>query len=406
MISRPKHATIIQPMRSALTCLILLGLCGLCPAADSPATAPSTRPSLAELRRNHEQRIREAAASYAAFTPRPLSDVIELALSPETAHSAEIPGGMIAVEPTVGDTAGLARLDPSDVGGLATIHASVPQDQNDRPAFVDFQHLLFSGDRLHESSIFSALQVFARGTYVQIAWDETSMLHSARMQLIQAPDVGEEPERTVRLYYDLFDNATDEQLAHRELAAANFRQLLRNHPREVFDWVVTPLKARELHVGLLITPPESGWQVLASRVKQVPAVLERRVGELVAGLNSESFPAREKAAADLRAMGVPAILVLSRLDRSTLSEEQKQSIDAIVARFAALPKEQADRLAGDRTFLLGCLYTNDPELRQLAAAEIRERFGVEVDLKDNSEPAARQAADAALKDLLAADERR
>lgn len=358
-------------------------------APPPPATAPAI--PLPQLRAEQEQRLRAAAAETPLFSPtsRPVEQVIALRLV----------DGLIDVDPTVGETDGFKRVAISDIGGLATINASTGTPESGRPSFVDFNHVDFNTP----GAITHSLQVFARGDYVQIAWDESGPLHSSRIQLIQAPQLADDPGNTVRLYYDLFEAITEEQLDRRQLSAESFDALWRDHRADVGRLVIDPLRRRGLHAGLLTTPPSLGWQVLGTGAEP-PAAMKQKVSDLVKQLDAEAFADREAAAESLRQMGSAAAVALRSMDAAALSEEQRRAVDAIVAKYSAVPDEAAGVLARDPAFLIGCLYSDDAALWPLAADALSKATGAEVNL-DGSPASARREADRLLDTLILAPAR-
>lgn len=341
------------------------------PGARRGEEAPATRPAttvpaipLDDLRRHNEADVRKSAAEIPEMPPRAIERLIALRLDDR---------GLIEAVPVVGETDGVKRLDPPPpIGGLVNVNASPGSPDGSRPPFIDFQHVDFAPPE--PGGVMHALQVFSRGDYLQISWDDTAVARSSRVQYIQAPQMSDDPQQNVRLYYDLFDAVTDDHLDHKQLSAASFPDLLRLHRDDTVRLLIAPLRRRGLHATLLATPPALAWQVLGDRMT-APPELARTVAELIARLDSERFADREAAAKRLREMGAPAVVVLRKIDRSGFSEEQRQAIETIVAQYARLPEQQATGLDADPLFLIGCLYADTPDLWPAAAELLQKAVG-------------------------------
>lgn len=375
-----------------LGCALLLPGVGAAAGQELPETPPPTTrpiaPPLEQLRAEAEDRLRTAAADAPLLSPmpRPIAGVLRITLADD----------LMQVECTAGETDGFKRVALSDVSGLATLNASPGTPESGRPSFVDFNHVEFDAP----GAIAHSLQIFARGDYVQIAWDEATPQASSRIQLIQAPQMADDPDAVVRLYYDRFDAVTEEQLARKQFSARSFPALWAAHRAEVGRLVVEPLRRRGLHAGLLATPPALGWQVLGPTAEP-PQEVKARVAELVRQLDAEAFADREAAAESLRQMGSPAAVALRAISPDTLSEEQRRAIDAIVAKYTVVPDAAAKAMARDPAFLIGCLYADDAGLWPLAAEALRRLHGVEVRLGES--PAITRAEADRLLDALILD---
>mgnify|MGYP001221551766 CR=1 FL=1 len=358
---------------------------GLEPPAR-PATVPAI--PLDEMRRRNELDIRKAAAEIQEIPARSIDQLIALRLDDR---------GLVEAVPVIGETDGVKRLDlPAPIGGLVNINASPGSADGARPSFVDFQHVDFAPPM----AVMHALQVFARGDYLQISWDETGVASSSRLQLIQAPQMNDDPQQHLRLYYDRFDSITDAHVDHQQYSAASFPQMLRAHRDEMLHLVLSPLRRRELHAALLSTPVPLAWQVLGDRA-DAPAGAEAAVLALVEKLNSDRFADRESAARQLRHMGAPAVVVLRKIDRSKFSEEQRQAIDTIVAQYAPMPERETAGLERDPLFLVGCLYADAPDLWSIAGKLIEEATGRRVSIGGTPEERRREA-DRLLDELILA----
>jgi hypothetical protein len=100
---------------------------------------------------------------------------------------------------------------------------------------------------------------------------------------------------------------------------------------------------------------------------------------ILAQLDAENFADRETASRDLEKLGQPAALALMKMDRNSLSDEQRGRVDAFLAQFKTVPPEEAEQYRHDRDFLLDCLFADDLAIRTRALEQLRKVTGKPID---------------------------
>jgi hypothetical protein len=206
-----------------------------------------------------------------------------------------------------------------------------------------------------------------------------------------APGAADQGQSPVQLNVNEFgDNVPGGIPRNFSLQAADFRTLLREHGREVQEFI-RPLFRQLGQEAVLAPDGQVAWQVLADHWRPDPEVA-KKVQQLLPGLNNVDFHARDKALAELQAMGMPGAAVLSHLDRMGLSPEQNLMIDRTLAPFAQLSPRDATRLRSDTEFLTDCLYLANPEVRAAALDRLKQVTGKELTFDLNGADAVRPAA--------------
>jgi hypothetical protein len=149
----------------------------------------------------------------------------------------------------------------------------------------------------------------------------------------------------------------------------DFATLRRRHHAETEQWLRPIL--RELHQEAVFgADPATAWQVLAP---QWPVDLKMKdaIGGKIAALDNDDFRVRRRTADDLERLGRNAALVMMKMDRTGLSDEQNLRLDEVISRFKPVADSEARRLRDDPNFLLDCLYGEDPTARGLALDRLR-----------------------------------
>lgn len=183
------------------------------------------------------------------------------------------------------------------------------------------------------------------------------------------------------------------------LREADLLTLGREHPAAV-DEHLRPL-LHELGQEAAFAPePQVAWQVFADCWEPAEP-LRRAVAELLPRLDADDAADREAASDRVADLGQEAMLVLMRLDRTTLSAEQNSRIDSLIDDFAPLTGGEAERLRSDVPFLLDCLNSDDPRTRAAALDQLREVASKPVEFDTGLEVRARGVAVAALRAKLA-----
>jgi hypothetical protein len=297
--------------------------------------------------------LEAATSSMSPLDSRPMREVLRLGLAE----------GLLEADSPIPSTDGVHRIAVADVPGVATLNVGVGEQTGSR--WLVFEHNAFDGPDV----VGTMVQVFAREAYVQVAVDVTGTLEESRVQLIQSPATAESPGERLRLYVEWFDARTEEQLGKLSLTGESFDDLLRNHRDATLRWVVQPLLTRRLHRGVLTPASEAAWQVLGDTATP-PRELVDEVSALVRQLDDESFSKRQAAQRRLREGGAKTAIVLRRIDRTGLSEEQRQALETLVAAYSGLDERTVAGLRQDPLFLLGVLYSPERPLWPFAARRL------------------------------------
>jgi hypothetical protein len=153
------------------------------------------------------------------------------------------------------------------------------------------------------------------------------------------------------------------------LTAGSFAELLRKHPGPAAQYLAPVF--REFggqDAAVFGVDPAVAWQLFPDALDADEA-LASKVLDVVERMNSDDFAAREAAAAELDALGGPAVLVLGELDRSALSAEQNTRIDSFLAKYRQLAPAEVAALLQDPEYLLRCFTYSQVE--PLRAAAVR-----------------------------------
>jgi hypothetical protein len=154
-------------------------------------------------------------------------------------------------------------------------------------------------------------------------------------------------------------------------AAANWLALRQQFPREV-DAYLRPLFRSLRQDGVFAVEPVVAYQVLggaASRSAAAASVGER-IRKLIPQLGADDFGIRRKAMAALQQEGIDGALFLRTFDRTGLSTEQANQIDAFLKGYTLIDDDEVEHRRDDKNFLLDCLYCNDPGIRHAALAKL------------------------------------
>ncbi|HET6250839.1 MAG TPA: hypothetical protein VFE47_24325 [Tepidisphaeraceae bacterium] len=179
------------------------------------------------------------------------------------------------------------------------------------------------------------------------------------------------------------------------LGEKDFATLRRNHPAETEKWLRPIL--RELHQeSAFAADPSAAWQVLAA---DWPAdeKMQSAIADKIKALDSDDFRVRWAASDALQKLGRDGALAMLKMDRSKLTLEQNLRLDEVVSRFKPLSDAEAKRLGSDASFLLDCLYGDDPIARKLALTRLTAIAGKPIDFDLNSPEPARTIAVNALR---------
>lgn len=180
--------------------------------------------------------------------------------------------------------------------------------------------------------------------------------------------------------------------------STDFLSLLREHPQPVSQYVRPMLRMLD-YEHLMAPAPLIAWQVFRETRKIDPA-MSAKVAEILPRLNQRDFRARHAAVAELKRLGREAADVVETIDRSRLSPEQNVLLDLFLAPYRPIPEHDVARLRIDPTFLLDCLYYDDPVIRKSAADRLRTLFRPDLEFDLDAPADVRAAAVANLRKQL------
>jgi hypothetical protein len=160
------------------------------------------------------------------------------------------------------------------------------------------------------------------------------------------------------------------------LLEPDFATLLHKHPREVDEYLRPLLRELKLD-NLFAVDDTTAWQVFADQWQGNPKVASE-VARLLPELDRDVYPAREAARQALIELGPDAALVVYRMNRQGLSPEQRCQLDALLTLNSFVSRAEAARLKTSSDFLLDCLYSQNPTIRQIAAHGLAEKLKHEV----------------------------
>jgi hypothetical protein len=135
---------------------------------------------------------------------------------------------------------------------------------------------------------------------------------------------------------------------------------------------------RELKLeSLFSVDPLTAWQVFCDEWKG-NEILAKQIRALLPDLDADSYMRRDAARQAIQKLGPDAALVIYRMDRKGLTAEQNSQLDAILAGHSFLSRAEARRLLTDTDFLLDCMYSDDAQVRSVAAKHLQETLKREV----------------------------
>lgn len=306
-----------------------------------------------------------------------------------------IQGSDLALKSTLPTTDGFAHLKVPGLGGYCKV-------QINAGGVNSFQLI---DQNFPPDGVVVLTMVFSMPNHLQISRDEERLDERRNIQLIQSDQYVQDGEGKVKLYINISKKMTGEVVQDLKLSAANILEMRRKHPVEMAKYI-EPI-FRDLHQEAVLgeVDPKLAWQVFAPLYTPDPKV-EATVKTLAKQLDAEQFADREKASKELAKLGAPAAMILMRMDRPTLSEEQQTRIAALIAPYKPLPDDEAIKLRSDKFFLMDCLYCDDLQIRTWALAELHKVLNSPIAFDVGAPKEKRDEAVAALKQsVLAASTR-
>jgi hypothetical protein len=174
----------------------------------------------------------------------------------------------------------------------------------------------------------------------------------------------------------------------REFSATSVLDLQAQHPEEVRKYLAPALMrlAGKDLLGLGATDVYDAFTNIPANPSVVQTVMS-----LLPRLDADSSDQRDAASAELARLGAPGILAVLRLDRTTLTQEQKSRCDAFLNSERRRTFDNPDEALHDSEFLLEALNDDNPAVRVAAKNALAAVVGHPIDF----DPA--QANDARIK---------
>ena len=269
------------------------------------------------------------------------------------------------------------------VPGLSRIRVMASQIDPTQIAAFEFSNMDFGAPDV--VAIQTSIGVAAGNVTVFRAYQELED-ETHTIQLIQHPDAADGEPR-VMLYVQI----TGSSPVNLRRSASSIVELRRRYPADVAKYVDPIFRTLKQDGFLAKIEPRLAWQVFAEAYQPSPE-LQSQVKEMIAKIDAPSFRDREAGSGGLERLGEPAALVIMHMDRSGLSEEQKSRIDAFLSRFKLISDAEVNRLRHESDFLLDCLNSDDPPIRQAALNMLRQVTGKQIAFDLDAAPASRLAA--------------
>jgi hypothetical protein len=347
-------------------------------------------PPAAQLSPEQEKQLeRQRAEVEAASLPRVAVDDVE-----KLVRFWVDEDGRLAAQTTVTPVDGEVRVMSPKLPGIARMRVHDLQAVGDTSVGRNF-HLVYQ-DLTQPGTLIAFTHVTGMAGRLIVARDSESEAMHAQVELVQDP-LGTPPEPDkgpVRLRVTITSNS-DDPAAQRDnvnldLSAASFVELRQRYPRELETYFRPILREFGQDHRIFAVDERVAWQVLGADV--VPDLkAAEQVKAVLAQFDSDDFRTREAALGELKKLGQPAALVLARMDRSNLSPEQLAGVDEFLAEYLPLSKEDVARLKRSPDFLLDTLASEDPALRKLALAQLKDVVRTNVDFDPDASPGARTA---------------
>ena len=284
------------------------------------------------------------------------------------------------------------RQVPREVEGFEGFCTLMVQPINNGQYYFTFSNMSYPG--MEGIQNFS---VSMQPGYLQISKNYNSQSRNYQINLVQTQNramFGQPDGIQLNVYGG--DNAGRINVSI-NLSEPDFATLRRKHPREVDQHLP---RSRELKLeNLFAVDEEMAWQVFSEEWKGDEAIAAK-LKALLPGLEGDVYAERETARQAIRKLGPDAALVIYRMDRSSLTPEQNCQLDLVLSAYSFMSPE-AQRLTTDVDFLLDCLYSDNPEVRTIAARHLRQRVHREVNVDPKDDYDARVAHVEALRARIA-----
>jgi CheY-like chemotaxis protein len=331
--------------------VLLLGLPSALRGQPVPTTRDAPAKSLEQIKAEGRQLIELRLSRLPEIAPRPITQILGFTrladrLTFDSPLMHEKPG--VFVIPLTG----------SKLRAMVAVSSGPQIGQNS----FQFEYYDFDDPALVDRH----LQVLAGPTLLQIARDveypdrtqTVALIENAdgfilHVQVISTEDQGQQQAHPVDLH----------------LSAPTLAQLRLEHPAEYEKYLRPAFADMGQEQVAFDVDGKIAWQVVAEGWKASPA-LAGEVETQVAKLNDDDFQSRNAADKAIRDLGGAAAVYLLAKNRSSLTNEQNQRIDAILQPYKSMPAAQVKALRGDANFLLDCLLSDDILLRSAALAHL------------------------------------
>lgn len=383
--------------------LVTLALLMSAAPAVAQTTVPATRPVI-NLADDDTNRLRVLTrfAMLPMLPPGRLGEVVRISTD----------GDDMVVTTTLPETEFPSRLPL--LGGDPALVSAFVLGPSDEPATLrapeQFQLILYRHDlpgyRYFRVELLGSSRA---GTFQMVvnaqsdSGPDRALDRHLEVTLLQRPglhhDPDADPDDNLRLTVQERVGEDGEVVNGLMFTARSLTALRRAHP-DLVNRVLRPafrvLSQENPH---FTTDPLAAWQVLGARAEPDPSALAK-LRSLLADLDADAFRTREAAAESLRALGPEGARAARTLDRSALSPNQNEQIDALLAPFSPLSPEQARTHADSPDYLLDVLDLDDLRLRTLAWSRLRELTSTRLPFSPDATPDTRAAQLAALRSTL------
>lgn len=345
--------------------------------------------NLADLRRDAARQSAERMQTLPRLGTFPIEKIFHFSMDE----------GDLKVTTDMAPTTGPVRVQVEGFSGESTLNLrSARGAGRDDVLFIQFRHDDFHRD----NDILVTTQVLTGPNYIQIARGVENPQEDLNISLIQNLQtrrlMGMQGQDAIRLYVQGINSQSGQSTVDLKLAAANLAQLMREHPREMAQYVQPIFRDLHQESAVFAVEPAVAWQVFAPQLQPDPKAAAQ-VARLLPELGAPRAAQRDQASSALRALGAPGALELMRLDRSKLSPEQNTRLDALLAPYRTLTPAEAADLLNSPDFLLNCLNSDQHDIRAAALDRLKKKFPA-IQFNLDADPSDRQAAVARLRQSL------
>jgi hypothetical protein len=355
---------------------------GAAPATTSTSPAEEKQPTLAEVKAKEQQQTTNEWTGLPVVNVHGIEDIFTLAM---VGRDLRIATKMEPVED--------ALVSIPNMPGLSRVKFNGRQDPNGKYLLLAFGFENRDFTAPGAVGVFTSVNYTVGNLQIEQMWDtiDDQTYHVTLMQH-ENPNEGDPP-------VSLFVQITSPPAVDVKVNAHNIAELRRDNAAlmaKYVDPILTTLK----QPGLLTrVDPKLAWQVFGD-VYQPPAELVEKVNALVKQLNADDFPQREAASKELERLGQPAVLVVRKIDRAGLSDEQKTRLDAFTSKFKTVTEAEAAMRRADPDFLLDCLYSDDAFIRAQALEALSKVMGKTIAFDINAAPEKRLEAIGKLRETI------